>query len=33
VPFGRPRPRELRFTSDFAELAARVSGALREDER
>ena len=33
VPFGYPRPRELRFTADFAELAARVSAALREDER
>jgi NitT/TauT family transport system ATP-binding protein len=33
VPFGYPRPRDLRFTADFAELAARVSGALREDER
>lgn len=33
VPFGYPRPRDLRFTADFAELAARVSAALREDER
>jgi NitT/TauT family transport system ATP-binding protein len=32
VPFGRPRPPELRFTADFAELAARVSAALREDD-
>lgn len=33
VPFSYPRPRELRFTAEFAELAARVSAALREDER
>ena len=31
VPFGHPRSPELRFTAEFAELAARVSAALRED--
>jgi hypothetical protein len=33
VPFGYPRSPELRFTAAFAGLAARVSAALREDER
>jgi len=30
VPFPYPRPPELRFTGEFAELAGRVSAALRE---
>ncbi|MEQ8719012.1 MAG: ABC transporter ATP-binding protein [Acidimicrobiales bacterium] len=29
VPFGYPRPPELRFGADFAELTGAVSGALR----
>jgi len=33
VPFDYPRSRELRFTPEFAELAARVSRTLREGEQ
>lgn len=33
VPFEYPRPRELRFTPEFADLAARVSRTLREGEQ
>ena len=33
VPFGYPRPPDLRFSAEFTGLAARVSAALREDER
>jgi len=32
VPFDYPRPRDLRFTPAFADLAARVSRGLREGE-
>jgi NitT/TauT family transport system ATP-binding protein len=32
VPFEYPRSRELRFTPEFAELAARISRTLREGE-
>jgi NitT/TauT family transport system ATP-binding protein len=30
VPFGYPRPHQLRFEPEFAELAGRVSGLLRD---
>ena len=32
VPFDYPRPRDLRFTAEFADLAARVSRGLRAGE-
>jgi NitT/TauT family transport system ATP-binding protein len=32
IPFGYPRPRDLRFTPEFADLAARVSHGLRDGE-
>ena len=33
VPFGHPRPRELRFSPEFTALTAEISARLREGER
>jgi NitT/TauT family transport system ATP-binding protein len=33
IPFGQPRPSELRYTQEFAAVAGKVSAALKEGHR